>query len=426
MRRVLLSFLGLGGYEYCCYMYKGRSSTYTRFVQTAIYEHMKGEEPLHMIIFVTKEAIENNWGDSVDKYGNSIEGLETTLQRIIPEADVKLVEISSAQDEAANWELFDVILDQIEEGDQIYFDMTHSFRTIPFVSLIVLNYARLIKKAAIKKLLYGWFDRGEIVDLTNMLVLLDWTNGVDQFMRTGDASLIRQLTNEEAGRVFREHSPSEDERKSTIALQNLANQLDFVSQSFQTCRSLMISKDINKLKDCITEAKNVQSNYIKPLGPLLSEIESKYSLFGDDDLINGLLAAKWCEEHRLIQPGLTMLQENCLTAICKAFDVDASNVKTRLNLSSAIKLLLDRTPEERWRVSEDFKPFVRKMIANLEPYRELLKPFDTVSQIRNDINHAGTSTKARRADKFYTQLQKSVKDLKPLLEKMSELAKQPV
>src|SRR4051812_9228028 len=147
MRKMLLSFLGLGDYKPCYYTYEGEKSTYTRFIQTAIYEHMQVDGPLDIIVFTTKEAKAQNWEDHKSRSGEQLEGLESAFARITPAANVQLVEISSSQDEAANWSLFDAILAQIKEGDEIYFDMTHSFRSIPLVSLIVLNYARLVKKA---------------------------------------------------------------------------------------------------------------------------------------------------------------------------------------------------------------------------------------------------------------------------------------
>lgn len=199
-RHVLLSFLGLSDYEYCFYTYEGKTSSYTRFVQTAVYELLRGEQPMDVIVFATKEARERNGEDRL-RGEEQLEGLMTAFRRIAPEANVKMVDIDNGQDERTNWRLFDRIMSEIGEGDTIYFDITHSFRSIPFVALIVLNYARLVKKAEIGAIVYGWFEvlgrpmdvkqmppeerLAPIVNLTSMASLLDWTNGVDQFLRTG-------------------------------------------------------------------------------------------------------------------------------------------------------------------------------------------------------------------------------------------------
>jgi CRISPR-associated Csx2 family protein len=437
-RRILLSFLGLGEYKACFYMYQGRQSTYTRFVQTAIYEFMKNDGEMDIVIFATKEAKRKNWHDSMNRNGEWLEGLETAFHRIAPEANVRLVEIESSQDEEANWQLFDAMLQEIKEGDQIFFDITHSFRSIPFVALIVLNYARLVKKASIGKIMYGLFEQmgnprevdnippekriAPIVDMTNMATLLDWTNGVDQFIRTGDASKIKQLTSEEVGKVFRDQSSKLEERQQMAELRKLADKLDLVGKSLQTCRSLRITEEVKKLRSQLYQVRELETDAIKPLIPLLDEMEKKYEAFTEDELDNYFVMAKWCEENRLIQPGLTLLQENCITAICKTFNVDQTDIEKRLDINSAIRILLERIPKEKWRVRD--VSFVEEMINKLQPYREWLKPFNVITEYRNDINHAGASANAREAKILYNQLSKSLKELKALFEKMSEILKE--
>lgn len=137
------------------------------------------------------------------------------------------MEIESSQDEAVRWRLFDAVLQEIHEGDEIYFDITHSFRSIPFIVLIVLNYARLVKNATIGKIVYGIFEQlvspqevekmppeqrlVPIVDVTNMVTLLDWMNGVDSFLRAGDTSLILQLTMNQASPILEETKGRDEE-----------------------------------------------------------------------------------------------------------------------------------------------------------------------------------------------------------------------
>jgi len=43
-------------------------------------------------------------------------------------------------------EIFRTIFDEIDENDEIIFDVTHSFRYLPMLVFIVINYARVVKK----------------------------------------------------------------------------------------------------------------------------------------------------------------------------------------------------------------------------------------------------------------------------------------
>ncbi|OQP22697.1 TIGR02221 family CRISPR-associated protein [Geobacillus zalihae] len=435
-RRVLLSFLGLSDYEYCYYTYEGKSSSYTRFIQTAVYELFRGDGPMDVVVFATKEARERNGRDRF-KGEERLEGLITAFQRIAPEANVKLVEMESRQDEQANWRLFDCILNEIREGDTIYFDITHSFRSIPFVALIVLNYARFVKKTDIGAIVYGWFEMlgrpvdvkqlpperrlAPIVNLTSMARLLDWTNGVDQFLRTGDASIIQALTAKENSEVFRNPSSSQTMRNEVKELNQLTKQLDQTEKVIRTCRSLQIDEEVRKFHEQLGRVRSASAEAIKPLVPLLDVMEKKYAMFDDDPIMNSWKAVRWCLDHGLIQQALTMLEENAVTAVCRVLGLDLRNEKARGDVHSAIEILLRDIPKEEWRVRSVER--VEQIIDFLSPYKGDLKRFSTLKERRNDINHAGARPQPLKAEKFWPDAEQSFRELGAFFERMSALAK---
>ncbi|MEB3751949.1 TIGR02221 family CRISPR-associated protein [Geobacillus sp. FSL W8-0032] len=435
-RHVLLSFLGLSDYEYCFYTYEGKTSSYTRFVQTAVYELLRGEQPMDVIVFATKEARERNGEDRL-RGEEQLEGLMTAFRRIAPEANVKMVDIDNGQDERTNWRLFDRIMEEIREGDTIYFDITHSFRSIPFVALIVLNYARLVKKAEIGAIVYGWFEvlgrpmdvkqlppeerLAPIVNLTSMASLLDWTNGVDQFLRTGDAALIRALTEKENRHVFCDPTASRELRNEVAALNKLAKQLDQTEKAIRTCRSLDIDEEVRKFGEQLARVRSAPTEAVKPLVPLLDEMEKKYAIFSDDPIINSWQAVRWCLNHGLIQSALTMLEENAVTAICRAFSLDERKEEVRNDIHSTIQIVLRRIPRDEWRVHSP--ELVERMANALDSYREELKPFGQIKELRNDINHAGTRPNPLPAEKFMPKAVALFEQFSSFFERMSMLAK---
>lgn len=435
-RRVLLSFLGLSDYEYCYYTYGGVTSSYTRFIQTAVYELFRGDEPMDVVVFATKEARERN-GQDRKKGDKLLEGIDTAFRRIAPEANVKIVEIESGQDEQSNWRLFDRIMDEIKEGDVMYFDITHSFRSIPFVALIVLNYARLVKQADIGAIVYGWFEVigrpvdveqmpaeqrvAPIVNLTSMARLLDWTNGVDQFLRTGDASIIQALTAKENSEVFRNPSSSQTMRNEVKELNQLTKRLDQTEKVFRTCRSLQIDEEVQKFHEQLGRVRSASAEAIKPLVPLLDVMEKKYAMFDDDPIMNSWKAVRWCLDHGLIQQALTMLEENAVTAVCRVLGFDLRDEKARGDVHSAIEILLRDIPKEKWRVRSVER--VEQIIDFLSPYKGDLKPFSMLKERRNDINHAGARPQPLKAEKFWPDAEQSFRELGVFFERMSALAK---
>jgi len=436
-RHVLFSFLGLGSYLPCYYTFEGKKASFSRFTQTAIYELMKKDHKLDVVVFLTKEAKEKNWFDSKDKEGNMQEGLKNAFQRIAPEANLKLIEIRSGQDEMANWELFDAIINEVKEEDTIYFDITHSFRSIPLLTLIVLNYVRLVKKAKIGKLVYGWFESlgtpqdvkkmkeeerlAPIVDMTNMISLLDWTNGVDQFMNTGDASLIQKLTNSQMGFIMSKKENTH-EKKGAMTLNKLAKHLEKVGKAMQTCRSLQISDEILHLKQLINEAKQFETSAIKPIIPLIDQFEEKYKSFTHSGISDYFEMARWCYEHGWIQPAYTLLQENVITVICEVCEVSPTDKNKRTDISSAIRILLEGIEEQRWRVNDT--EFVKRVLKILEPYRSLLSPMNTITDYRNDLNHAGTNKEQRKPEKFESNFKELLDKFIPFYDAMDELLKE--
>lgn len=284
-RNVLISFLGLSNYIPCYYTIEGNPASLTRYVQTALYEHIsKKVGELEVVIFCTKEAEERNWlGDEYSK------GLRKTFHDIAPEARVKRVIIPSQQDERGNWELFDLIMNEIQADDEIYFDVTHSFRTNPIVALIVLNYAQVVKGASIGGLMYGWFEklgsaseiselnkeerRIPIVDFTIMANLLSWTKGVDQFIRTGNASVLTDLATTESKLFYSQQDQTNT--RDFAKMKSLIEQLNRVSLHFETVRTKSLYNEINKWKEKTDEVKNTRTQHFRQLIPLMDTIEKK-------------------------------------------------------------------------------------------------------------------------------------------------------
>lgn len=114
-------------------------------------------------------------------------------------------------DDKENFENFNQILkiiDELEEGDEIYLDITHSFRSNAFWIFLVMNYINDVvdKNINIKYISYGMFeakeknkDGIEIIPVINLKLFLDltkWIKGAYSFKNFGNSTLIRELLNE--------------------------------------------------------------------------------------------------------------------------------------------------------------------------------------------------------------------------------------
>ena len=104
-----------------------------------------------VVIFLTERAKKENWMENPNKKipnTNTYEhrdGLKHDLLRHNYKFGIKEVNIKDGNNIDEIWENFDIIIKEIEDGDEIIFDITHAFRYIPILALTVLNYAKSLK-----------------------------------------------------------------------------------------------------------------------------------------------------------------------------------------------------------------------------------------------------------------------------------------
>lgn len=50
------------------------------------------------------------------------------------------------------------IFNVVNKNDELYFDITHSFCSVPMIAILVANFATTVSGASIKRLFYGNFE----------------------------------------------------------------------------------------------------------------------------------------------------------------------------------------------------------------------------------------------------------------------------
>ena len=176
-----------------------------RFVQIASLMKVLEEHPdtdIRVSIFLTKEACGNNWEDHME---TGTMGLDSELRTFVgeyPEREIliEIVEIPAGKNKKEQDEIFDAMFRNIEEGETIYFDVTHGFRSIPMLALTIVNYARVVKNAQVGGLYYGAFDAKDeetgnvpLFDMTYCDSILQWTGAAESFISSGSSKQVKDL-----------------------------------------------------------------------------------------------------------------------------------------------------------------------------------------------------------------------------------------
>lgn len=396
-RKVFMSMLGASTYGECRYASEKENfqSSKVRFVQIAMLEKnaIKWSENDYAYIFVTtgeRGSLLRNWRDRVEG-DNQIEGLESCIRKLNLKCQIKPVEIENGSTEKELWENLKIIYDCLKEGDQVYFEITHGFRLLPMLALVLTNYARFLKGITIKEITYGNYEakEGDVAPIINLLALAelqDWTNATNLYLKTGRANELAALIGTDA-------VPS----------------LNKFFQEISECRGIEIIKGETALQ-LKKELEQYRFEHIL-FAELISKIKEAVAPFKNDDIKNFTHAIQFCINFRMVQQGITLLLEFIITYILYEIGYNPIQKENRDSLAGCLSInkLQNFTPSDRY--SEEQKENALK-IAQLVfalPYK--IKLTDNVYKnlshgSRNDLNHAGMREDPKEAGYFEERLKK--------------------
>ena len=174
-RKVFVSFLGTNNYVECRYDIKGVVSAPVRFVQEALIENLCKEWTAddRILIFCTSKektgengSKEINWFDNgQSRVSDELEkiGLQHRLQDLQTciglKAQIEEHDIEAGFSEEEIWSIFDTVYAKLQPNDQIFFDVTHAFRSIPLFSIVLFNYSKFMKETRLMSIMYGAFEK---------------------------------------------------------------------------------------------------------------------------------------------------------------------------------------------------------------------------------------------------------------------------
>ncbi len=414
MVKKFLSFLGTNDYEKCTYEYGDleKRQCSTKYIQEALLKIVCNDwtEKDTAVIFLTEKAEKANWYNQE----NENRRLKSILEKL--NINIKPVSIPEGKTEDEIWQIFHIVTNEIDDEDEVIFDITHSFRSIPMLALVILNYAKVSKDAKLLGIYYGAFEAKDInniapiFDLTPLNEILEWSQAVNIFLKYGISGPFRDIST----RQLRPHLQSEQWARDT---RQFIESLNNLTMCLYTCRGKVLSGTGNNKKSISSAIEVVNSNIkkikdideeiqLKPLIPLMDKIEKRLDIFnGNDDLSVGIASIKWAIENNLIQQAYTALDETIKTYVCIKFGLDPSDFNNRENIArEALRIKGQNRREEEWNVKKEYWDDVKNIVEKLDD--ELVSISKTVSYKRNDINHFGFRNDASN----YNDLEEIIKN----------------
>jgi CRISPR-associated Csx2 family protein len=426
MARKFLSFLGVGqsnkGYNMAKYDVAGNIIE-TNFIQEALLKGICSDwtSDDSAVIFLTRKAREQSWENAENENGR----LKDKLKEL--NITIKEVDIPDGENEDEIYQIFEKINESLNENDEVIFDITHAFRSIPMLALTALNYSKVLKNIKISGIYYGTYDSENpdkvmpVINLTVYSEILSWSQAVNSFLNYGNSKQIKELVHEINLRYIKNGI------KDYIEVKRFTDRLNDFTNAIYNCRGKIDDKikkekashrmsiecaygDMRQKLDLILKDK---SKCIKPLIPLLSKIEDRTSNFSStDNLRTGLAVVKWSIDNGLTQQAYTALEETVITYVCRKFNIDETDAEMRRGLvNKAIgyrRNMLQKNGninQEEYKIDEKDKEKFEEIVKGIDD--EFAQMMTNIAKRRNNINHFGFSD-----DKFkYDKLNEDIKNL---------------
>jgi CRISPR-associated DxTHG motif protein len=399
-----LTFVGLGtgdGYRTAKYLHQGKVVESNLF-PIALYEFF---QPDRMTVFVTKQSRERYW----DELCQQLAG------KITPEA----VEIPWGGKRDELWAIFDRVVSSVDEGEEVLFDITHGFRSLPFVVFLAVAYLRVVKSVRVRGVVYGAFDardeegRAPVFDLSPFLSLLDWLAAVHLFRRSGSAADLSRLLREIQAEAWRKH-PIEPSQRPT-ALQKIGDRVDELSRALLLIRPLEVMEKAKRVSEEFTDAMvNEIEQWAKPFALIAPALRQELAQFAAPPDVKNLDAQRrmiaWYVERGLAVQALTLARELLVTRVCLLLDLENAlrreareRAEHLLNYLAWSKQSEDRRRSDQWIGPEPDAADVEKFRAQ-DQADSLLALWSLIRDARNDVDHAGMNEQPSRAGALAARL----------------------
>lgn len=420
-RKVFISFLGTNNYVECCY---SNDENYpVRFIQEALIRETCKDWTAndHIYIFCTTDAEARNWFDNgQDRVSEDIEkiGLESRLNGLKLSVPFEKIWIPEGFSEDDIWTIFDTVYENLLKDDEIYFDVTHAFRSIPLFSTVLFNYSRFMKETNVVSIKYGAFEKlgsafevkkkplkergiAPIVDLTGIVQLQTLTRVADDFKMYGKTSGVSG--------IFESGNGSAQFKRFVVSLKNGTSKLEEyillnrVEQIRKGDFVNTISSDIRNIRKAV--------HLTRPQEHVMAEMEKSLSAFSVDGGDRNIIAAiDWALNFNMIQQAYTLAQEYLISLATekymdKCFYSEAVDSKKWRNYMSAIMGVDAKIVKE--------KSFAQELAENIDlteyffslpEIAEIRKLYSVIASNRNILSHG------KKSDLTLAQFKRQLQD----------------
>jgi CRISPR-associated DxTHG motif protein len=313
--------------------------------------------------------------------------------------------IPEGRSEAELWEIFKALTEVVDEGETVVFDITHSFRSLPFLTFLAAAYLRTARQVEVHKIIYGAFDakddenRSPVFDLTPFVSLLDWITATNQFVYTGDGRYLARLL--KANDLF-EHPQRRlmpEEREAEAASKRIRHAAQAIEETTAAILTSLIPHAEQASWNLIRRLEQAADdlNAIAPPYRLLAErVRTTYAPFALEkpmmqdiaaDLRLQLAMARWYLDKGHIPQAGTLMREWLVSAIGYRLGISAEGLQDNKGPRGEVERVLGWAVQQQMGIAEECSPPWAADLCTWPEFEELIKLWNELANWRNVINH---------------------------------------
>ncbi len=405
----LLTFLGATKAYETTYVMPGGQTFTAPFCGVALARFFPGST---MHVFVTKDAREQHL---------------VQFQALVEDyvEDLQVVDICDGQNEDELWKIFQAVVDNVAQREQVVFDITHGFRSLPFLSFLAAAYLRVVKEISLEAVLYGAFEardrntepnRAPIIDMTPFVSLLDWMIAADRFTRFGDAhDLAKHLRKVKPD--YRAQQADKDVWHQAIRLSQAASAMDAVSLALRLIRPEEAMHASEQLQQRLADGMAAISKHARPFHPLAQQVSDVYApLSMSREAQRAHPESALARERRMV--GWYVERRQYVQAMAVAREWIISWAMLHLGFSDLLEKELRKDVEKALTSANKQRESQHGAFANrvfdcgkgLHDIPQIVQALDLYQRLgnaRNDLLHAGKRPAPRKAN----QMEKTIANL---------------
>jgi CRISPR-associated DxTHG motif protein len=407
MTRIIITFLGKSYFDkYYKYRYAGKSALGRVFPEALL----GLEEFDRMLVCVTKGAEETTW--------NALQPISMEDSRI------EKIPIEDGMDDVELWKNFETITREFSEGDEVVFDITHGFRSLPFLVFLFSAYLKVAKKVKIASVLYGVLDKKEpsddpnveaiipVIQLKSFVSMLDWMSATQRFVDLGDGNGLVKLL---------QGLPIADASLRELVNQ-MAGAIKMVSDALIYIRPIEVMSAAAQLRELISEINTDQKTpELQPFLLLSGEIARKYETIAlaepevDSNQFKNLSCQleiiNWYQRHGQEIKSIVLARELFVSILAYWLGKNPFEKGTRDQaqyiLNQYKKMI--RENNDCKQMNDDFRSYPQRT-ALFEIWKKVGEP-------RNDYAHTGLTEHSRSIADLKAETETIVEQSKSALEK---------